>query len=146
MAGEGPVMTGWDPAAAASWEESPAGRFRAAMGGPRPDYAAETFAAELPDREAAAREFRIAWGLEDGLGRPTVKAELAAALRDQQAACLAGVHVPPPMSDDEVRQGLRNMRLDVMARSIAPTSLAHRGAPSPAEVDAWRANVLRGIG
>jgi hypothetical protein len=138
-------VTGWDPAAAATWEETPAGRFRAAMGGPRPDYAAETFAAELPGREAAAREFRIAWDLEDGQGRPTVKAELAAALRDQQAAHLAGVHFGPPMSDDEVRTGLHNMKLDVLARSIAPTSLAHRGSPSPAELDAWRANVLRGI-
>jgi hypothetical protein len=139
-------MTGWDPAAAATWEETPAGRFRAAMGGPRPDYQAEQFAAELPDREQTAHQFRQAWDLEDGQGRATVKAEIALALRDQQAAHLAGVHFGPPMSDDQVKTGLRNMRLDVMARSIQPTGLASRGAPSPAEVDAWRANVLRGVG
>jgi hypothetical protein len=105
-----------------TWADTPAGRALASLGLPLADEAEITFAAELGEREQAARRFRVAHDLEDDAGRVTARGRYLAELRDTHRVryrswiCL---------TDDEARELVRRMRAGAAAEIVAAEAVSY---------------------
>jgi hypothetical protein len=128
-----------------SYWDSAAGRWALAQGKlPMPEYARRFFA-EVPERIAAAREFRRA---HDGASSydPLTEQQERELVRQADAELRrADSRIGGPvLSRDELETIVNRERLLAMGEEATRNALVTRGPVSPADMAAWR-NRARGI-
>jgi hypothetical protein len=124
----------------ADWGDTLAARLHSRLGTQYvPTEQEQRFAAELPERERMAAEYRVAHGLEDTAGRVTAKGRELAALRDERAmrgrdwlgpAIVRGVELS---AEDIDAAKWRKLLADLQAQQHADAAAASAVVYGPAD-------------